>query len=68
VLLEAATTAWRPRSASGAIRPHPAWADHDAAGRSEVYEMTVTQRDLEAALDPAGLPTTARAVLERITG
>jgi len=30
--------------------------------------MTVTQRDLEAALDPAGLPTTARAVLERITG
>jgi hypothetical protein len=30
ILIEAATTAWRPRSPSGRIRSHPAWADLDS--------------------------------------
>ncbi len=67
VLIEAATTAWRPRSPSGEIRAHPAWADLDAAGRLAVYEQTRVQRRLEAALDPDGISTTARAVLARLT-
>ena len=67
-LIEAATTAWRPRSSSGEIRAHPAWADLDAAGRLAVYEETRLLRRLEAALDPDGISTTARAVLARLAG
>lgn len=66
-LIEKATTAWRPRGAAAfVIRPHPAWADLDAAGRLEVYELTSALRRLEAALDPDGLSTTGRAVLARL--
>ncbi len=65
-LIEAASTAWRPRDPSGAIQPHPAWADLDAAGRRTLYEAIVRTRALEAALDAEGLTTTARAVLARI--
>ena len=64
-LIEEATTAWRPRP-TGQILPHPAWADLDAAGRLEAYELTRILRRLEAALDPDGLSTTARAVLARL--
>ena len=67
-LIEAATTAWRPRSPSGEIRAHPAWADLDVAGRLAVYERTRMLRRLEAALDPDGISTTARAVLARLVG
>ena len=66
-LIEQASTAWRPRG-DDAVRPHPAWADLDAAGRLEVYEVTRVMRRVEAALDPEGLSTTARAVLARIPG
>ena len=38
----------------------------DAAGRLEVYELTRVLRRLEAAFDPDGLSTTARAVLARV--
>jgi hypothetical protein len=65
-LVEAAVSAWRPRDAAGAAAPHPAWADLDAAGRLEAYEVALAARALEAALDPGGLSTTARAVLARI--
>jgi hypothetical protein len=65
-LVEAAVTAWRPRAASGAVQPHPAWADLDAAGRREAYEATLRARALEAALDAEGVTTTGRAVLARI--
>ncbi len=68
VLIEAATTAWRPRSPSGRTRSHPAWADLDPAGRIAVYEAARQLRRLEAAWDPRGLSTTARAVLARLTG
>jgi hypothetical protein len=66
-LIEEAASAWRPRGAQGA-RPHPAWADLDAAGRREAYERARALRRLEAALDPEGLSTTARAVIARIRG
>lgn len=64
-LVEEAAGAWRARGPA-AIHPHPAWADLDAAGRLEVFELTRVLRRLEAALDPEGLSTTARAVLARI--
>jgi hypothetical protein len=64
-LVEEAVSAWRP-SGSGELRPHPAWADLDAAGRLEVFEVTRLQRRIESALDADGLSSTARAVLARI--
>jgi hypothetical protein len=66
-LIEEATTAWRPQGgpATG-LRPHPAWADLDPPGRIEVYGLTRELRRLEAALDPAGLSTTAKVVLARL--
>jgi len=66
-LVEEAAGAWRPGGADQ-VRPHPAWADLEPAGRLEVYEITRVLRQLEAALDPQGLSTTARAVLSRIAG
>lgn len=66
-LVEEAAGAWRPRGFD-AVRPHPAWADLDPEGRLEVYQLTRVLRRLEAALDPQGLSTTARAVLARIGG
>ena len=66
ILIEAATTAWRPRSPSGEIRAHPAWSDLDPAGRLEAYEAARALRRLEATRDPAGLSSTARAVLARL--
>lgn len=66
-LIEEAASAWRPRGDEG-VRPHPAWADLDAAGRRQAYELGRTQRRLEAALDAEGLSSTARAVLARIRG
>jgi hypothetical protein len=67
-LTEATASAWRPRDASGALRPHPAWLDLDEAGRREAFALASQQRLLEAALDPEGLSTTARAVLARLRG
>ena len=40
--------------------------DLDDAGRVEAFAVTAKLRALEAALDPDGLSTTARAVLARI--
>jgi hypothetical protein len=66
-MIEEAASAWRPRGRHG-VRPHPAWADLDAAGRRQAYELARTMRRLEAALDAEGFSTTARAVLARIRG
>lgn len=65
-LIEETVTAWRPRDPRGGIRWHPAWHDLDDAGREAAYRHTVVQRQMEAALDPAGLSATARAVLARL--
>ena len=59
ILIEAATTAWRPRSPSGEIRPHSAWGDLDAAGSIGAYEATRQLRRLEAALDDEVSPPPA---------
>ena len=65
-LIEAAAGAWRGRTPHGAVRTHPAWHALDAEGRVEAHDRAATSRALEAALDPQGLSSTARAVLARI--
>jgi len=65
-LIEAAAGAWRARDPRGGLAFHPAWWDLDEAGRQTAYEAARESRALEAALDPAGLSSTARAVLARI--
>jgi hypothetical protein len=47
---------------------HPAWHDLDEDAREKAFDETVRVRAMEAALDPDGLSTTARAVLARIRG
>jgi hypothetical protein len=64
-LIEEVAGAYRPRS-TDELRYHPAWHDLDAKGRTRAYERARALRPLEAALDPDGLSTTARAVLARI--
>jgi hypothetical protein len=66
-LIEDAVSAWRPRGVAG-IRAHPAWADLDAAGRREAYEVARAARRLEAALDAEGVSSTGRAIMARIRG
>lgn len=68
-LIEAATNANRPRDPfTKMVRAAPAWHDLDEAGRVTAYERTLVQRSMEAAIDPEGLSSTARAVLRRIGG
>jgi hypothetical protein len=65
-LVEQAAGAFRERDAHGRVLAHAAWHDLDEAGRVEAFIVTAKLRALEAALDPDGLSTTARAVLARI--
>jgi hypothetical protein len=65
-LIAAVTSAHRERGPHGEIRSHRAFHDLDEAGRAEAFEETVRVRAMEAAANPAGLSTTARAVLSRI--
>jgi hypothetical protein len=67
-LIELAASAHRPPGPRGDLQPSPAFADLDEAGRREAFEVATTMRALEAALDPEGLSTTARAVLRAIRG
>jgi hypothetical protein len=66
MLIQEATTAWRPRTPDGRTLEHPAWADLDAAARETAFEEAVVMRILEAALDPEGYSTTVRAVAAAI--
>jgi hypothetical protein len=66
LLIEQVTSAHRARDLDGRVRSHPAWHDLDADGRREAFDATALSRQLEAALDPAGESTTAKAVLARI--
>lgn len=66
LLVEQVAAAWRPSDVDGAPRSHPAWHDLDASGRREAFEVTVRLRQLEAALDPQGLSSTAKEVLRRL--
>jgi hypothetical protein len=65
-LIEEVAGAYRPGSRDE-LRYHPAWHDLDAAARAHAFELARTNRRIEAAIDPDGLSTTARAVLARIT-
>ncbi len=65
LLIEQVAGAHRPR-AGDELAYHKAWHDLDADGRRRAYELARATRPLEAALDPDGLSTTARAVLARI--
>jgi hypothetical protein len=65
-LIEALAGAYRARDPHGAVTSHRAFHDLDDAGRLEAFDAAQRLRLLEAALDPQGLSTTARAVLARI--
>jgi hypothetical protein len=67
-LIEAAAGAWRPRTPDGELRFHPAWWDLNEEGRRAAYDAGCANRALEAALDPAGLSATGRAVMSRVRG
>ena len=66
LLVEQVASAYRPRSTDDELAYHKAWHDLDAAGRIRAFDLASALRPLEAALDPQGLSTTAKAVLARI--
>jgi hypothetical protein len=66
VLLEAATGAFRERDTFGRLKPSPAWADLSPAQREQLFDRQMKARFLERAIDPQGLSSSARAVLDRI--
>jgi hypothetical protein len=66
LLIEQVASAYRPVPRDE-LRYHPRWHDLGAAGRERAFARARALRALEAALDPDGLSTTARAVLARIT-
>lgn len=55
-----------PPKAFGELAFHPAWHDLPVAARERAFERGLALRVAEAALDPEGLSTTARAVLARL--
>jgi hypothetical protein len=67
LLIEEVAGAFRPRPREE-LRYHPAWHDLGVDGRRRAFERARALRKIEAALDPEGLSTTARAVLGRIGG
>ena len=68
LLIEQVVSAWRPRDTDGGVRAHPAWYDLPSELREDAAKQTRRQRRMEAALDPEGLSSTAKAVLARIRG
>lgn len=66
-LIEQVAGAYRPR-AREELRYHPAWHDLGEPERARAFEIARAMRKVEAALDPDGMSTTARAVLARIEG
>ena len=65
LLVEQVAGAHRPHAVDE-LRYHPAWHDLDASARERAFDLAAALRPLEAALDPEGLSTTARAVLQKI--
>jgi hypothetical protein len=62
LLVEQVAGAHRP-AAGDQLQYHKAWHDLDAAARTRAFDLACALRPIEAALDPEGLSTTARAVL-----
>lgn len=67
ILIAAVTSAHRERDPRELVF-HPAWHDLDEDARERAFDETARLRAMEAAIDPEGLSTTARAVLARIRG
>jgi hypothetical protein len=65
LLIEQVASAHRPPPRDE-LRYHPAWHDLGEAARLRAHDRARALREVEAALDPDGLSTTARAVLARI--
>jgi hypothetical protein len=65
-LIAQVTSAYRGRDADDRPQLHPAWLDLDEDGRRAAFARTLELRTLEAAADPGGLTSTARAILSRI--
>lgn len=65
LLIEQVASAHRPPTRDE-LRYHPAWHDLGEAARLRAHDRARDLREVEAALDPEGLSTTARAVLARI--
>jgi hypothetical protein len=65
-LVEAVTSAWRPRDLGGGIRFHPAWHDLDDSEREQTFKAAWEMRAIETALDPDSRSLTVHAVLARI--
>jgi len=66
--IESAATAYRETRADSSIVDSPAWHDLDEEGRVLAHTRAAALRRLEAALDPDGLSTMARALLQKIGG
>lgn len=67
LLVEQVAGAYRPPTRDHEeLRYHPAWHDLSEAARERAYARGRALRALEAALDPDGLSTTARAILARL--
>jgi hypothetical protein len=67
LLIEEVAGAYRPKPRE-ALRYHPAWHDLGPEDRERAFDRARALRKIEAAFDPDGLSTTARAVLARIGG
>ncbi len=67
LLIEQVVSAWRPRNSDGDLRPVAAWHDLTGDERIAANEATTRMRQLEAALDPVGMSSTAHAVMAAIT-
>lgn len=65
-LIEQVVSAFRERTPDGVIQAAPAWHDLEPADRVRAAHAARLQRWVEAALDPDGLSTTAKAVLARL--
>jgi hypothetical protein len=67
LMIEEVAGAHRP-SGRDHLRYHPAWHDLGEDERVRAFERARALRKVEAALDPEGLSTTARAVLAKLRG
>lgn len=65
-LIEQLTSAHRERNQRGEIQFARAFHDLEPDARRRAFDAALQQRALEAALDPEGLSSTARAVLSRL--
>jgi hypothetical protein len=66
ILIEELAGAHRPPHRSE-VPAHPRFLDVSPEARETAYRLACELRPLEAALDPEGLSTTARAVLARLS-